>query len=106
MSWWSVPDAGDVVDVRRVRGAAHLVGDEVLVLADEVDGEAAHLLAVLGELAGGDRGHGGGVEAAGEQGAARHVGDELAAHDVVEQLADVGDGGVRSSVCGRVSSCQ
>jgi hypothetical protein len=95
MSWWSVPEApGHVVDVGRVGGAAQFVGDEVLVLAGEVDGEAAHLLAVLGELTGGDRGHRGGVEATGEQGAAGYVGDELAAHDVVEERTDGGDGGV------------
>ena len=51
MSWCSVPDrARDVVHVRGVRGAAQLVGHEVLGLADEVDGEAAHPLAALGEL--------------------------------------------------------
>ncbi|CAL2058425.1 protein of unknown function [Streptomyces murinus] len=86
--------AGDVVHEGGVGGAAQFIGDEVLGLADEVDGEGAHRLALFGELPGGDRGHGGGVEAAGEQGAAGHVGDELAAHDVVQQGAHGGDGGV------------
>ncbi len=87
-------EPGHVVHEGRVGGAAQFVGDEVVGLADEVDGEAAHLLALRGELPGGQGGHGRRVESAGEQGAARHVGDELAAHDVVEERAHGGDGGV------------
>ena len=75
--------------------AAQLVGHEVLGLADEVDREAAHPSRPSRRAAGRRCAvMRGGVEAAGQQGAARHVGDELAAHDVVEQLTDVGDRGV------------
>ena len=81
----------DVVDVRGVRSAAKLVGDEVLGSADEVHREAAERFVLLGELLGRDRGHRRGVEATGEQGAARHVRDQLPTHDVLEQFAHVGD---------------
>ncbi len=86
--------AGDVVGEGSVGGAPEFVGDEVLGLPREVHGEAADLLTAFTQLPGGERGHRGGVQPAGEQGAAGHVGDELAAHDVVEERADVLDRGV------------
>lgn len=74
-----------IVHERGVGGGAQLVGDEVLGASHEVDGEGADLLAALGQLPGGERGDGRGVESAGEQDAAGYVGDQLAADDVVEQ---------------------
>ncbi len=97
----------DVVDVGRVRGAAQVVGHEVLGLPDEVHGEAADRLARLGQLPRGDGGHRGGVETTGQQRAPGHVGNQLAAHDVLQQVPDVGDGrglvvGVRARLQGPV----
>ncbi len=85
---------GHVVHVRSIRGAPQFVRDEMFGLTNEVDGERPDRLAHLGELLGGDTGHRGRVETTGQQGAARHVGDQLPAHDVVEEFADMGDGGV------------
>jgi hypothetical protein len=95
MSWWSVPEARATSWTKGVSGVPRSsVGDEVLGLAREVHGEAAHPLAVFAQLPGGERGHRGGVQSAGEQRAAGHVGDQLAAHYVVEERADVRDRGV------------
>ncbi len=86
---------GEGVRVRAVRGGAQVVGLEVLGVAGEVDGEGADgAVAGLLEPLGGEGGDGGGVEAAGEQGAQRDVGDELAGDDVVEQFTHRVDGGV------------
>lgn len=85
---------GHVVHERGVGGGAQFVGDEVLGASHEVDGEGADLLAALGELPGGERGDRRRVEPAGEQDAAGHVGDQLTAHDVVEERPYGGDRGV------------
>jgi hypothetical protein len=85
---------GHIVHVRRVRGGAQLVGLEVLRLADEVDREGPHPLALFGQLGGGQRGDEARVQTAGEQHATGHVSDELPAHDVVQQLPHMPDGGV------------
>ena len=82
---------GDVVDVRRVGGVAHVVRDEAAGLVDEVDAKERTESRAEGEV--GQRGQRAGVQAAGQQRAQRHVGDELAFDDVVEQLAYVPDGG-------------
>ncbi len=89
-----VPD--EIVDVRRVRGVAHLVGAEVLGVADEVDRERAELaLAVGSQGLRGERGDGAGVQATGQQRAQRDVGDQLAFDDVVQQPANGADGGLQ-----------
>ncbi len=78
----------------RVLRRGDVLGAEVLGLVGEVDREAAHGLALRAELLGGQRGHRGRVEPAGEQGAARHVGHQLPGDDVLQQLAHVRDRGL------------
>ena len=85
---------GDVVHVRRVGRGAQRVRLEALGLPDEVDREAPHPLARLAQDRGRERRDRARVEPAGQQHAARHVGDQLTADGVFEQRADVRDGRV------------
>ena len=67
MSWCREPMwVSDLVRVGGVGGSAHIIGCEGLGLPDEVHREPADLLAVLGELGGGQRGDRAGVQPAKE----------------------------------------
>jgi hypothetical protein len=61
------------------------VGPEVGVAAREVDRVAVQRSVVVPS---GERGEGAGVQPAGDEHTQRHVGDELVAHDVVQQSPD------------------
>lgn len=78
----------------RIRGIAHLVGSETLLLVQEVDGEGAQCLALPRQPGCRQSGDGAGIQTAGKQYAARHVGDQLPVDDVGHQFADPVDGGV------------
>ena len=83
-----------IVCVRQILGGTEFVRNEVLGHTLEVHRERADRVAAAGDQgAVGQRGDRAGVQAAGQQRAQRHVGDHLAGHDVVEQLADALDGG-------------
>ncbi|MCY1436911.1 hypothetical protein D9M71_530510 [compost metagenome] len=77
----------------RIRRAAHGVAGEAAAMVDEVDGEGADVLLAGGQqLLRGQRGDDRGVEAAGEQAAQRHIGDDLAVDDVLQQIAGMAYG--------------
>ena len=85
---------GHLLGERLVMAGAEPVRLEAILAAGEVDREGVELAAPVPlQGPGRQRGEGAGVQAAGQQGAQRHVRHELAVDDVGEQLPHPADGG-------------
>ncbi|MNQ79258.1 hypothetical protein D3C85_941950 [compost metagenome] len=75
-----------------IRRATHGIAGEAAAVVEKVDGEGADVLLASGQqLLRGQRGNDRGVQAAREQAAQRHVGDDLAVDDVFQQVACMAD---------------
>jgi len=84
---------GDGVGVGRFIEAGFAPPRSVGSASGKAEGEGLQAGTVLGEF-GGERDDGGGIEAAGEEGADGDIGDELALHGLLHEMAKLLDGGV------------